>query len=81
MSGMVVSVPFIVCSCGTCDDDNQLWCDGKPFESKFFLKCDLHSLGYEIECETRTSKVDTVIHSTMGRGHTNPNLYQRRRKR
>ena len=63
--------PSTVCSCGNCDDDDNLQCEGKPYESRFILSCELHSLGYEIECETRASKAESVIHTEMGRGHSN----------
>ena len=63
--------PSIVCSCGNCDDDDNLQCEGKPYESKFVLSCELHSLGYEIECEVRASNAEKVIHPIMGRGHSN----------
>ena len=63
--------PSIVCSCGNCDDDDNLQCEGEPYESKFVLSCELHSLGYEIECEVRASSAEKVIHPIMGRGHSN----------
>lgn len=60
-----------MCSCGGCDDAENLRCVGKPYESKFVLSCELHALGYEIECERRASDADSVIHLEMGRGHSN----------
>ena len=66
--------PSIVCSCGNCTDDDNLQCEGKPYESKFALSCELHSLGYEIECEVRDSSAENIIHSIMSRGHSN--LYE-----
>ena len=62
--------PSTVYSCGNCDDDN-LQCEGKPYDSRFVLSCGLHSLGYEIECETRASSAEKVIHAIKGRGHSN----------
>ena len=63
--------PSVVCSCGGCDDGDDLQCVGKPYESKFVLSCELHSLGYEIECERRALNAESVIHTVMGRGHSN----------
>ena len=60
-----------VCSCGNCDDEDNLLCEGKPYESRFTLSCELHSLGYEVECEKRASNAGSVIHPIMGRGHSN----------
>ena len=63
--------PSTVCSCGNCDDEDNLLCEGKPYESRFTLSCELHSLGYEVECEKRASNAGSVIHPIMGRGHSN----------
>ena len=46
-------------------------CEGKPYESKNVLACSLHSFAYEIECETRARNADKVIHSELGKGHSN----------
>ena len=54
--------PSVICSCGRCDDVDNLQCVGKPYKSKFALSCELHSLGYEIECERRTLNAESVIH-------------------
>ena len=56
---------------GACNDVDNLQCVGKPYESKFVLSCELHSLGYEIECERRALNVESVIYTVMGRGHSN----------
>ena len=64
MLGRVTSGMSIVCSCKNCNDDN-LQCEGKPYESKFVLSCELHSLGYEIEFEVITSSAEKVIHPIM----------------
>ena len=66
--------PSIVRSCMNCDDDDNLQCEDKPYESKCVLSCELHSLGYEIECEVRTSSAEKAIRLIMGRGHSN--LYE-----
>ena len=63
--------PSVMCSCGGCNDVENLRCVGKPYESKFVLSCELHALGYEIECERRASEAESVIHPVMGRGHSN----------
>ena len=53
--------PSIVCSCGNCDDDDNLQHEGKPYESKFVLSGELHSLSYEIECEVREPPVQRKL--------------------
>ena len=63
--------PSVTCSCGRCDDAENLQCVGKPYESKFILSCELHALGYEIECERRALNAKSVIHPIMGKGHSN----------
>ena len=39
-----------VCSCGKCEDDADLKCDGKDYHTRQILKCPMHSLAYKIEC-------------------------------
>ncbi len=69
-SGQCSFHPAFICSFGKCEDDN-LHCAGKLYESKYILSCELHALRYEIECENRASNSDSIIHPTMGRGHSN----------
>ena len=61
----------IVCSYQNCNDDDNLQCEGKPYKSKFVLYCELHSLGYEIECKVRASSAEKVIYPIMGQGYSN----------
>ena len=63
--------PSVICSCGQCNDVDNLLCVGKPYESKYVLSCELYSLEYEIECERRASMAESVIHSVMGHGQSN----------
>lgn len=35
------------------------------------LKCKLHSLMYEIECERVSKKAKDVVHNELCRGHSN----------
>lgn len=63
--------PQRTCSCGQCEDDDELSCTGLEYQSKFTLSCPLHALAYEIECKTRASTARAVIHTEMGRGHSN----------
>ena len=63
--------PKIVCSCKKCKEDEELQCQGKPYKTKNPLTCDYHWLQYCIECERRVEDADSVIHPTMGRGHSN----------
>lgn len=55
--------PNVVCSCGNCDEDNDLQCSGKPYKTKNALTCEYHQLAYQIECERRASDAANVIHS------------------
>ena len=63
--------PNIVCSCGNCDEDEDLQCSGKPYKTKNPLTCEYHQLAYQIECDRRAKDAANVIHSVMGRGHSN----------
>lgn len=55
----------ILCSCGNCDNDDNLQCEDKPYESRFVLFCQFQSLSSKIECET------SVIYPVMGWRHSN----------
>ena len=59
------------CSCKTCGDDEELQCEGTPYQTKCPLKCDFHWLSYRIECENRAEQAEEVIHPELGRGHSN----------
>ena len=59
-----------VCSCKTCDDDEEPKCEGAPYHNKKQLKCEQHHLEYQIECERRED-ADNIIHPKMGRAHSN----------
>ena len=61
--------PNLVCSCGSCGEDEDLKCDGKPYKTKNILTCEYHQLAYQVECEHRAEDANSVIHPTMGRGH------------
>lgn len=63
--------PNVVCSCGNCNEDEELECDGKPYKTKTILTCEHHQLAYQIECECHAEDADHIIHPTMGRGHSN----------
>ena len=60
-----------VCSCGKCEDDADLKCDGKDYHTRQILKCPMHSLAYEIECHQRASKSEQLVHPILKRGHSN----------
>ena len=62
--------PLVVCSCGKCEND-ELKCEGKAYESKNVLTCDLHALAYKIECNHRAAQAAEVIDPELGRGHSN----------
>ena len=45
--------------------------DGQAYHTTHPLTCPFHSRAYEIECLTRAKKAESVIHPTLGRGHSN----------
>ena len=49
--------PLVVCSCGACENNDQIACEGKAYKTKFRLDCNFHALLYEIECHERTKQV------------------------
>ena len=53
------------------DGDDKLKCKGKPYSTWNILKCLLHSLLYEIECDRVGEKANEVVHEEMGKGHSN----------
>ena len=57
------------CSCGNCD--GEVVCSGKEYHAKNPLTCPFHSLAYEIECYNRASQASQIIHTELGRGHSN----------
>ena len=57
------------CDCGKCED--EVLCVGKPYHTKFPLTCELHALGFEIECHRRADQAEDLIHPVLGRGHSN----------
>ena len=60
---------LIECSCGNCDD--EVICCGKEYHAKNPLTCPFHALAYEIECHNRASQASHIIHTELGRGHSN----------
>ena len=63
--------PLQVCSCGDCNDSEELSCSGKPYSTKYVLSCPLHSLAYEIEVHGRASMAEELVHPVLKRGHSN----------
>ena len=63
--------PLVVCSCGACENKDQISCQGKPYRTKFRLDCKFHALLYEIECHARAKQVKELIHPVLKRGHSN----------
>lgn len=53
------------------DDEVTLKCAGKQYSTRHALTCELHSLLYEIECHRIASKAKDIVHTEMGRGHSN----------
>ena len=63
--------PLRVCSCNECEDRDLFECDGKDYHTKHVLSCPLHSLAYEIECYSRASMANVLVHTVLKRGHSN----------
>ena len=59
-----------VCSCGNCEGDT-IACEGEDYHSKNPLACPFHALAYEVECSNRASQAPQIIHTELGRGHSN----------
>ena len=68
--------PLVKCSCKECEvDENGLYPDmrrqGQLYHSAHPLKCEFHSLAYEIECAERAKNANKVIDPELGKGHSN----------
>ena len=63
--------PLQVCSCGECPNIHDFECEGKGYSTCYKFTCPLHSLLYEIDCNTRADMADQLIHPILGRGHSN----------
>ena len=63
--------PSTVCSCGKCNQDEEISCEGKAYSTKSVLKCEFHQLAYQTECELRANDAEAVIHPELGRGQSN----------
>ena len=63
--------PNVVCSCGNCDEDEDLHAVVNLIKPSTPLTCEYHQLAYQIECEHHAKDAANVIHSVMGRGHSN----------
>ncbi|KAK3744062.1 hypothetical protein QZH41_007954 [Actinostola sp. cb2023] len=59
------------CTCKSCDEDEEIKCEGAEYKTKHPLTCDFHWLEYQFECERRAADADHVIHPVMGRGNSN----------
>ena len=57
-------------SCGSCNDDDVI-CSGEIHHTKNPLTCPFHLLAYEIECFSRGNQAADIIHTELGRGHSN----------
>ena len=60
-----------VCSCGECEDGEDLKCEGRDYHSRHVLTCPFHSLAYEIECHERAEMSEQLVHPILKRGHSN----------
>ena len=47
-----------VCSCGECEDGEDLKCEGTDYHTRHALTCPFHSLAYEIECHERAEMAE-----------------------
>ena len=60
-----------ICSCGNCEDNEQLQCQGKDYHTRCPLSCPFHALAYEIECHDRALMSKKLIHPIFKKGHSN----------
>ena len=60
-----------VCSCGECEDGEDLKCEGTDYHTRHALTCPFHSLAYEIECHERAEMAKQLVHPILKRGHSN----------
>ena len=63
--------PPRVCSCGKCEDEDNLQCEGKDYHTRYLLSCPFHALAYKIECHERADMAEMLVHPTLKRGHSN----------
>lgn len=61
----------LICTCGSCGEDEDLNCEGSPYKTKCPLSCEFHRLSFRTECEKRAEEAASVIHPELGRGHSN----------
>ena len=61
--------PLNKCSCDQCED--EVTCEGEDYHTKNPLTCPFHKLAYQIECYNRASQASQIIHTKLGRGHSN----------
>ena len=59
-----------LCTCGQCEKP-AVDCEGKMYTTTHVLTCPFHSLAYEIELGVRAKQADDLIHTKLGKGHTN----------
>ena len=57
------------CTCGECG--NEVICEGEDYHTKNPLTCLFHKLAYQIECYNRVCQASQIIHTELGRGHSN----------
>lgn len=68
--------PLVKCSCKECEvNENGFYpdmrCQGQQYHSAHPLKCEFHSLAYEIVCAERAKNANNVIDPELGKGHSN----------
>ena len=61
----------VSCTCGNCEDEEDIHCSGQEYHTKVPLTCPFHALAFEIECHSRASQAKQIIHEELGRGHSN----------
>ena len=63
--------PLRVCTCQKCSNQEEIKCEGKPYQTRMKLDCEFHALLYEIECMERASQASKLVHPVLKRGHSN----------
>ena len=55
-----------VCSCGKCENEEDLKCVGKDYHTKYLLTCPFHSLADRVPRESRNGQNVGSLHSEEG---------------
>ena len=63
--------PTLKCSCGNCEDIDNIQCAGTPYTTRNKLTCKFHALCYQIVLSDIAADSEHIIHREMLRGNSN----------